>query len=280
VTTDGALVDFLSWAVPRLGLRWKGVAHFRRTVRKRLIKRMTALGLSDLADYRALLERDATELLRLEAMCRIPISRLYRDRAVYDVLASDVLPERAQAALREGRSSVRIWSAGCASGEEPYTLGMIWYADIALAFPSLSLDLVATDADEGMLARARSGVYGHGSVRELPARLRSFGLQSAQGGLLRVADAVREGITFRCEDVRVAMPDGTFDLVLCRNMLLTYVAEERQPAVLERIATHLLPGGSLVVGRRETMPAQVTWFEPDPRAPGLFRVTSRRASPQ
>jgi len=265
--TDADLVAFLKWAVARLGLRWTGLRDFRGTVRKRLTKRLAELGLADLAAYRAYVEREPDEAQVLEAMCRIPISRLYRDASVFDLLAKELLPERARAAEREGRSAVRIWSAGCASGEEPTTVAILWHVDVAPDHPSIALELIATDADEGMLARAERGAYGPGSVRELPPRLRERALR--REGLLFVVDPeLRRGVTFRREDLRRSMPDGPFDVVLCRNMLLTYIDESQHLPLLQAIVARLLPGGVLVVGSRETMPAGLEGLEH--RGPGLY----------
>ncbi len=251
--TDADLVAFLKWSVARLGLRWTGLQGFRGTVRKRLTKRLAELGLGDLAAYRAFIEREPDEVVVLEAMCRIPISRLYRDAEVFDLLANELLPERARIAEREGRSAVRVWSAGCASGEEPTTIAILWHVDIAPVHPSVSLDLIATDADEGMIARAERGAYGPGSVRELPPRLRERALRR-EGGLFVVQPELRRGVTFRREDLRRSMPEGPFDLILCRNMLLTYIDERQHLPLLEELVARLRPGGILVVGRRERMP--------------------------
>jgi chemotaxis protein methyltransferase CheR len=279
--TDAALVAFLEWAVARLGLRWRGVGSFRSTVRKRLTRRLGELGLADLEAYRARLETDASEWAHLEAMCRIPISRLYRDAAVFDRLAFEILPERARAAEREGRANVRVWSAGCASGEEPYTLAMIWRCDVAPSHPTLGLDLVATDADETMLARARRGAYGAGSVRELPSRLREHALRlERDGAVFVVDDELRAAVRFEQQDLRRAMQEGPFDVVLCRNMLLTYIDEKQQPALLEALVRRVMPGGALVVGARETMPTSpaVAALSLVSRAPGVFLVADGRDS--
>jgi len=285
--TDAALVAFLAWAVERLGLRWEGLRNFRRTVRKRLVRRMAELGLGNLDEYRARIEVDASEEAVLEAMCRIPISRLYRDRAVFDLLASEILPARARAAEREGRRAVRIWSAGCASGEEPHTVAIVWHVVIAPQHPNVELELLATDADEGMLARGRRGGYSEGSLRELPPHLRETALRpgrvtpttrapEGRSGpahdddpqLFYVRDELRAGLTFRREDVRRAMPEGPFDVVLCRNMLLTYIDVRLQPPLLEQLIARLLPGGALVIGSREAMPPGIPRVQL--RGPGVY----------
>lgn len=273
--TDEALVAFLAWAVARLGLRWKGVGSFRSTVRKRLTKRLHELGLPDLAAYRRYLEAEVSpdEWAIVDGMCRIPISRLYRDAAVFDLLATELLPERARVAEREGRHAVRVWSAGCASGEEPYTVAMVWRFDVAPAHPGLALDLVATDADDGMLERARRGAYGASSVREVPPRLRDLALRR-EGSQFLVRDEVRASVRFERQDLRLALQEGPFDLVLCRNMLLTYVDEAQHGPLLLALARRVRPGGAIVVGSREVLPEQLdsSRFTLDARAPGVLVV--------
>jgi chemotaxis protein methyltransferase CheR len=122
---DADLVEFLQWALPRLGLRWPGYRKARGTVRKRLNHRLRELNLPDLAEYRCHLEAHPAEWGVLGEICRITISRFYRDRVVFDHLHRVILPELARSA--EGRGAeLRRWSAGCASGEEPYALKILW----------------------------------------------------------------------------------------------------------------------------------------------------------
>src|SRR4051794_22880954 len=95
---DPEVVRFLQWVLPQLGLRWQGFRNVRGTVYKRLHKRMVELGVHDVHAYRARLESHPEEWSFLDAMCRIPISRFYRDRAVFDALREEIFPERARAA--------------------------------------------------------------------------------------------------------------------------------------------------------------------------------------
>lgn len=250
--SDAETVAFLQWSLPRLRLRWSAFRNFRGTVRKRLARRMAELGIQNLADYRARLEVVPEEWSALDAMCRIPISRFHRDRAVFDLLAREILPERAEAAAREARTSIRIWSAGCASGEEPYTVAILWHLEIAPNHSGLELELLATDVDETMIARAERRSYGEGSLRELPARHRSAAF--VRDGAFRVREELTRGVTFRCEDMRVVMPDGRFDVILCRNAAFTYFDAPTQRAVAAQLVARLRSGGVLVVGGHETLP--------------------------
>jgi chemotaxis protein methyltransferase CheR len=167
---DSECVAFLQWALPQLGLRWDGFRKVRRQVCKRLSRRLAELGLSDLNAYRGHLERDRAEWAVLDALTHVTISRFHRDRHVFAALQRDVIPVLAAAAQARGSHAVEVWSAGCASGEEPYTLAIMWELELARRFPSLTLRVLATDIDDAMLVRARRACYDDGSLKELPER--------------------------------------------------------------------------------------------------------------
>ena len=258
---DEDCVRFLQACLPRLGLRWAGFRRVRKTVCKRVVRRCAALGLSGPEAYRSRLEADPAEWARLEAMCRIPISRFYRDRGVFDRLGRDVLPVMAAQAVEEGRGAVSCWSAGCASGEEPYSLAIIWRLAVEPRFPGVALEVLASDAEAHMLARAEAACYDAGSLRDLPAgwRDRAFGFD---GRRYCLHPAFREGVRFRLQDIRRARPAGPFDLVLCRNLVFTYFDPVLQIALLRRIAARLRPGGYLVVGAHERLPDDAAGLVP------------------
>ncbi len=264
---DTDCVNLLQWALPRLGLRWAGFRKVRGQVCKRLRRRCGALGLEGLAAYRARLDADPQEWRVLDDCCHITISRFFRDRAVFEALRRQVLPEIALRARREGRSA-RCWSAGCASGEEPFTVRILWDLEAA---PDLALEVVATDVDEPVLARAEAGCFEAASLRELPAAFVAAAFDRAPSGL-RVRPRHREGMTFLRQDLREAAPEGRFDLVLCRYLAFTYFAPAPQREALARLLDRLAPGGYLVIGTHERLP------EGEPRlvqlegAPQIFRL--------
>ena len=170
--SDADCVAFLQWALPELGLRWRGFRKVRGQVNKRLRRRLQALGLPDLAAYRSYLDGNADEWSTLRILCRITISRYYRNRRVFDGLAESVLPELASLAVQRGDLRLRCWSAGCASGEEVYTVAILWRSCLASRYPELDLRIVGTDVDERVLERARAARFEAGSLRELPASWR------------------------------------------------------------------------------------------------------------
>ena len=268
--TDSTCTAFLRWALPRMGLRWPGFRRVRRQVCKRLDRRLRALGLGDLAAYRAYLDSHPDEWRLLDGLCRIPISRFFRDSDVFGHLGRAVIPGLARAADARGETRLRCWSAGCASGEEPYGLALLWAFEAAGRSPRLDLDVVATDAEPHLLERARAARYPASSLKFLPTgwRERAF---TRSGRLFVLGSEFRDGVALVRQDVRAEAPIGRFDLVLCRNLAFTYFAEPVQRRVLETIAGALVPGGALVIGANERLPEGTTELVAWAAIPGLYR---------
>lgn len=116
----------LQWALPHLNHRWEGYRRVRRQICKRLAARVDALGLADMPAYRKRLEEDLAEWTALRATLRVTVSRFFRDRGMCHALAQSILPALAELALKKGEETLRVWSAGCASGEEPYSVSVLW----------------------------------------------------------------------------------------------------------------------------------------------------------
>ncbi len=251
--SDFSCAEFLQWALPRLSLEWQGFRRVRRQVCRRIGRRAQDLKLPDLVAYRAYLEVHPEEWALLDSFCRIPISRFLRDRIVFDLLGAEVLPELAAAAAARGARDLRCWSAGCASGEEPYSLKILWTREVASRFPDLSLAVVATDIDEELLDRARAARYRASSLRELPEAWveKAF---TRSNGFFELRTELRAGVEFLRQDVREEAPPGPFDLILCRNLVFTYFDAALRQGTLQRILRELCPGGALVIGLRERLP--------------------------
>jgi chemotaxis protein methyltransferase CheR len=269
--TDQECVAFLQWTLPQLGMRWLGFRKVRRQVHKRINRRLGELGLSGISDYRAYLHTHPAEWLVLDGLCRISISRFYRDRGVFDRLRDKVLPELARMVTARNEGEVRSWCAGCASGEEVYTLAILWSKYVQPHFPQVQLRQVATDTDEQMLQRACQACYPASSLKDAPldwldtsfTRLeREYTLNSHFHGQ----------VEFRQEDIRTDAPAGSFHLVLCRNLVFTYFVEELQRAVLQQIIKHMVCGAFLVIGKQENLPESVKGLLPYNLDLGIYRI--------
>ena len=261
---DEQCVRFLQWALPQLHMRWPGFRKVRGQVCKRVQRRIRELGLASVEDYCAWLQDHAEEWVHLDALCRITISRFYRDKGVFDVLAAQVLPALAEDTRLRGERLLRIWSAGCGSGEEPYTLALIWHHELRTRFSDIAIDIIATDADPNVLHRAREARYACGSLKELPAdwRRRSF---SVDDDTYCLEPEYRHGVRFMQQDIREQQAEGPFDLVLCRNLVFTYFDKARQSALQQRIVDTMRAGAALVLGAHEQLVGTelglTAWFE-------------------
>lgn len=249
---DEACICFLQWALPHLHLRWPGYRKVRGQVCKRLGRRLEELDLPDLKNYRMHLENNPLEWHILDAICRITISRFYRDQGVYSFLHSQVFPALIATARGQGDKTLSCWCIGAASGEEPYSISLLWEFS-AMKKPGIDLKILATEIDQKMINRARKGCYPGSSMRELPSamRTRAFTRRDKQFCL---KEKHKKRVQFLQQDIRNEAPDSAFHLILCRNLVFTYFSLELQEEIAGEIRQRLKPGGAFVTGAHEGLP--------------------------
>ena len=223
-------------------------AYKDRCLRRRIAVRMRACGVHSFDAYRQLLDREAGEVDRLLDALTINVTRFYRNPETWARLAADYLPPL----LAARRGVVRAWSAGCASGEEPYTLAML-LADLAPRGADLARCVIdASDLDRASLERARAGVYPPQAFLETPPALVERHTRPADGQRV-VIERVRRLVRFHRHDlIEDAAPAPPYDLVLCRNVVI-YFDRATQERLFLRFADSLVPGGLLVLGKVETL---------------------------
>ena len=251
---DKACINFLQHYLPELGYRWKGFRKVRNQVCKRIYRRIKELNLAGIQVYTDYLENHREERKVLDAMFNITISRFYRDRGVFDSIASIVFPSLVEGAGQNQQEQIRCWSAGSASGEEAYTLTMIWkMADFPGPGRDLSLQIIATDRNAQLIERAEKGIYPGGALKELPQEWKNqvFEVNEKQ---YQIKNEFRQEVQFLNQDIRAELPEGTFDLILCRNLVFTYFQDDLQKDVLKRIMTKMSPDGYLIIGNHESLP--------------------------
>jgi chemotaxis protein methyltransferase CheR len=227
---DTECIAFLRWALPKLHMRWPGFRKVRHQVCKRVGRRLTILGLSGTSAYKSYLETHPEEWTCLDQLCWVSISRFSRDRAVFERLTTKELPSIVEGAGARGSPRIRAWSAGCCAGEKPYTLMLLWRFLLQPRFPGLELSILATDIDCEQLKRAHAACYPRGSVKELPATWIESAFEKYKGRF-SLRPEFRTGVEFRQQDVRKELPDGPFDLVLCRNLVFTYFEDSLQTEI-------------------------------------------------
>ncbi len=249
---------------------WPGYRKVRRQVYKRIQRRLESLGLSSVGDYQTYLEIHPEEWGALDSFCWIPISRFYRDKSVFQFLEQELLPSLARQALAQGESVLRCWSLGCAAGEEPYSLSLLWKLKLQAQFPTVRLIILATDIDDQASARAQQGCYPLSSLRDLPESLCAQAFDHTAEGF-RIKPEFREPVTFLVQDIRKAAPEETFALILCRYLAFTYFDETLQRHTLQRLVERMRKGGVLVVGNNETLPSGEFGLIPWSENEGVYR---------
>jgi chemotaxis methyl-accepting protein methylase len=222
-----------------------------KCLRRRIAVRMRACGVHSYAQYQELLDRDATEYRRLKDVITINVTSFYRNAETWNQVRRRVLPE-----LFNGDwPAVRAWSAGCSSGEEPYTLAMLIaeYLDAQGRADRLELVTVdATDIDRQCLDRAEEACYSPDALVDVPPTLASRYFEP-QGSQTRVIERVRRRVVVRASDLGVdPAPSRNYQLILCRNVVI-YFGRAMQERVFLGFAEALAPGGFLVLGKVESL---------------------------
>lgn len=242
------------------------------TIERRIRNRMLSVGASSLEDYLIRLEATDGEAEALADRLAIKVSRFYRNRPTFDLVRA-LLPRVAATTP----APLRVWCAGCARGEEAYTLAMM------LDEAGIDGVVEATDIDRGALASAALGVYTSAATEELPSELARRYLQragTAAEAPWRVVPPLRNRVRFAWHDVTTGPPPegvGTYTLVSCRNVLI-YLQPAPQVRALQHLATALAPGGALVLGEAEWVPAPIEpLFDVVDRASRLFMRVSADA---
>jgi len=230
---------------------------------------MVELGISDLSIYRDYLSKERDEWEILDSLLYITISRFYRNTGVFNLLREEILPLLVRRAIEEERG-VRCWSAGCCSGEEPYTLQIIWNLAVMPELKSpLRLKVTATDRTRSMLERAAEGIYSESSVRDLPPEfLRAAFLKTDNG--FKIKNHLKTDVDFLEQDIRFQTARGTFDLILCRNLVFTYFDDDLQRSIAGEIIGKLESGGFFIAGSNESIPDDLQRLSPY-RMKGVYR---------
>jgi chemotaxis protein methyltransferase CheR len=233
--------------------------HKKALLEARLSKHIRSLGLDSFdAYYHHVVSADqGAELLRLLDRISTNETHFFREPRQFDFLENQLFPQwRARAYENATAKRLRLWSAGCSSGEEPYSIAMLWLDHFPL-HSGWRLEIAATDLSARVLERAQAGVWPIDKAEEIPEKfLKAFMLRGtgAQSGKMKAGAEVRSLIEFQ----RLNLNDesypigGRFDAIFCRNVLIYFDMASRS-RVVERLIDRLAPGGYLFVGHAETL---------------------------
>ncbi|MFT7820710.1 chemotaxis protein [Bacillus siamensis] len=226
--------------------KWKKITGVDLSLYKeaQMKRRLTSLyekkGFKDFQEFAAALEKD--KLLLNETLDRmtINVSEFYRNYKRWEVLETSILP------LIKHNKPLKIWSAACSTGEEPYTLAMILNQQAGLA----GYDILATDIDEKALGKAKRGIYQDRSLQEVPASIKSRYFTKQADNSYQVKQEIQKNIRFKRHNLLADSYEQDFDLIVCRNVFI-YFTEKAKEELYVKMADSLKKNGILFVGSTE-----------------------------
>jgi chemotaxis protein methyltransferase CheR len=227
-------------------------------VQARLAKRIRVKNLASFRDYFNFLESDRTgeELVHLTDAISTNTTFFFRESDHFDFLAKSLVEKITEEKWEEKRYTLRIWSAACSSGEEPYTLAMVIHK-VMQSFPLIDYKILATDISQKILAQAIAGQYEAQKIKLIPDEYRRawfHPVSGSKGELFEVSAELKRKITFA--NFNLMMPEFPFkygfDYVFCRNVMI-YFDRQTQEGLVNRIAKHIRPNGYLIVGHSESL---------------------------
>jgi two-component system CheB/CheR fusion protein len=246
----------------------------RATLQRRIERRMSATRCRTRGAYLALLDRDPTEVTTLVSSMLIKLTTFFRDAEVW-VGLQRVLKELAQ--RRRPDQELRIWSAGCATGEEAYSLAIAAAEALGPGHPGPELKVFGTDVDEASIAFARRGVYSAAQLENVSKEQLARWFTPAPGGYA-VRKEIRRAVVFGVNNLVSDAPVSRIDLILCRNVFI-YLDSDLQKRVLARFHFALRREGLLVLGRSELIPFAARLFEPLDLPRRIYRKDVRQEAP-
>jgi two-component system CheB/CheR fusion protein len=248
--------------------------HYKPGTLQRRVERRMAMAAIDgdsMQRYLDLLRRNPAELELLARDLLINVTSFFRDPQVFDVMERRVIPELIRALKPD--HALRIWVAGCSTGEETYSLAMLFREQLAAAQCPAKLQVFASDVDSDAVAAARDGFYPDSIAATVPPqRLARFFIREEHG--YRIAPDLRACVVFTVQDVLADPPFSRLDLVSCRNLLI-YLLPEAQARVISVFHFALREGGVLLLGSAETVGAATTRFEVISKKERIYRHVGR-----
>jgi two-component system CheB/CheR fusion protein len=230
----------------------------RASLERRIVKRMQTIGVATFPDYLDYLEVHPEEFSALFNTVLINVTSFFRDASTWEYVIDTVVPDLL--ARREPGQPLRIWSAGCASGEEAYTLAMVFAEALGLEAFKDRVKIYATDVDDEALAKARQALYTEREVAEVPPALLAKYFEAVDGRYVFRKD-LRRHVIFGRHDLIQDAPISRVDMLICRNTLM-YFNAETQAKVLARFQFALNDHGVLFLGRAETLMTHAGAFAP------------------
>ena len=236
----------------------------RSLVVGRLQKYLKSAGFDSFRSYYNYLTSDPTTQSLTDLINKISTnySFFYREKAHFDFFVQTALPETLKKLKSCNSNNLRIWTAGCSTGEEPYMLEMLMTHHLGLEYSAWDAGILATDISERVLNFARDGIYPEERTNQVPASLKQKYFTLAGDGSMAVVEKIKKGVTFR----RLNLMNRTFpfkkpfQMIFCRNVMI-YFDKPTRDELVRRFHSNLIPGGYLFVGHSETLGRDQNLFQ-------------------
>jgi len=210
-------------------------------MKRRLISLYEKKGFQSFKEYYEALIKDQTILEEFLDRMTINVSEFYRNAKRWEVLEKKILPQL----LERNNKKIKIWSAACSTGEEPYTIAMI----MSKFLPLSQVQILATDIDDNVIKRAKFGAYADRSLNEVPEEMKKKYFVK-DGSMYLISDEIKRTVTFRKQNLLADSFGGPFDLIVCRNVLI-YFTEEAKDQLYHKFSQALNKDGIFFVGSTE-----------------------------
>ncbi|MDQ1913167.1 CheR family methyltransferase [Paenibacillus sp. GD4] len=239
----------------------------QNSIVRRIDRRMGLLSISSIQDYYQLLSGDPQELSALGKDLLIGVTEFFRDTQAFDIVAKSVLPVIFESKRQE--KQIRVWVAGCSTGEEAYSLAILFQQYMEKLETPYQVKIFATDLDKDSIDFAGQGIYPEQSVRTISSRLlRDYFVKN--GDMYQVSKEIRKMVVFAPHNITKDPPFSNLDLITCRNMLI-YLQPEMQRKVLSLFHFALNPNGFMFLGPSETIGRLTNMFAPFDRKWNIFQ---------
>ncbi len=221
-------------------------------IMRRISSRMFATESDSLKDYISILESDGNELDKLHDTLTINESSFFRNKAVFQYIAGDIFRKVIKEKIDKHINRIDIWSMGCSTGEEPYSLAYMLRSKLGIKVKKVKVNILATDVDQKALRNAKNAIYKENKVERLDRKI-IRGMFSNLKGEYKVKPTYREMVNFKRQDLLEFKPmKGLFDMIICRNLLI-YFTDSNHVRAYDYFNRHLVKSGYLVLGKAEVM---------------------------
>lgn len=231
------------------------------TITRRINSRLQRLGLDSYDDYIKIIESDPVELNELVSALSINVTDFFRNPESFEAIEKIVIPRVIYSKKEHQHKIIRVWSCGCSTGDEPYSLAMLLLEKLGPAKDNFILKIIGTDIDEDALKQAKDMVYSKSKLKVFePGMLKKY-FDQIDDDSFKLKNILKNSVQFKHQDVNRGDPVRHCDIILCRNLLI-YFNKELQEETLLKFYECLEPGGFLVLGMVESLVGTaINYFE-------------------